>query len=46
MYGVEQNEIFFSYLFISVPAIVWLEINHGNGDRGNFTENIKINIYI
>lgn len=32
--------------FFSIPAVVRLEINHGNGYRGNFTVYIEIIIYI
>lgn len=32
--------------FFSIPAVVRLEINHGNGYRGSFTVHIKAIIYI
>lgn len=32
--------------FFPIPAVVRLEINHGNGYRGSFTVYIKAIIYI
>lgn len=32
--------------FFPIPAVVRLEINHGNGYGGNFTVYIKVIIYI